>query len=859
MEQKSQSAIILIIFMLKQPKTTNYSYSNRFTDPTRGLTDAEVAESRAIYGPNELERKRKLSLIQKILHVLIEPMFLLLLITASIYFILGEVSDGIIMLILVSFVSGIEFFQSQKTDKALETLNTLSAINIDVIRNGQRIAINSKDLVVGDIVMLEEGDKIPADGVIVKIQGLGVNESALTGESEVVYKKLSDPSKNRFSLNMCYAGCDVVNGSATIQIVAVGKNTEYGKIGSALKNIKHTKTPLEKQINKLVVICTIISLTFCLIVAIVNFFYNDALAMKERVIQAIISGLTMAMATIPEEIPVVLTVFLAMGAWKLAKQHALTRNMKAVETLGAVTVLCTDKTGTLTENRMSVEAVSTSEAAFPFVAALACHKTPYDPMEIAIQEYASRRGVDVNSYNYPLVHEYAFNNEDKMMGQVWNVNGNQILSAKGAYESILPLCQLDQATKLAIIKQADDFSRQGYRVLAVAMRTNIAQVTEKLRENQLTYVGLIALTDPPRVGVEKSVALCRNAGVRIIMITGDNGDTASGIARQIGLSTNSKIITGLELENMSDEELKEQVKTTDIFARVYPNHKMRIVNALQSNHEVVAMTGDGVNDAPALKKAEIGIAMGQRGTDVAKEAADLILMDDNFSTIVDAIENGRVIYGNIKKAIEYILVIHLPIIFASLIIPLAGLPLLLLPIHVVLLELIIDPTSSIVFQRIKPDPDIMNRPPRRLNESLLNSGIVVKCILQGAAMFGAAFVAYYYLIKTGAPQNLATSIAFTTLVLANIFVVYVLQSEEYGIKNFFIDLKDKVIVAINLIILAVLLALIYVPFLGRLVGMTPLTPLQLLISLGLAVLSTFIFDLFKKPSKKKRMKNKTQV
>lgn len=841
--------------MSKQQVTTDHSYANNLTDPARGLTDAEVAESRLIYGSNELERKRKLSLIQKILHVLIEPMFLLLLVTASIYFFLGEVTDGIIMLVLVFFVSGIEFVQSQKTDKALEALNTLSAINIDVIRNGKRIAINSKDLVVGDIVMLEEGDKIPADGLIIKVQGLGVNESALTGESAVVYKKLTDTSSDRFKLNMCYAGCDVTNGSATIQIVAVGKNTEYGKIGSALKNIKHTKTPLEKQINQLVIICTIISLTFCVIVAIVNFFYNDALVMKERVVEAIISGLTMAMATIPEEIPVVLTVFLAMGAWKLAKQHALTRNMKAVETLGAVTVLCTDKTGTLTQNQMKVQAVSTEVTNFPLLAALACHKTPYDPMEIAIQEYATTEGVNVAEYDYPLVHEYAFNNEDKMMGQVWNLDGNQILCAKGAYESILPLCHLSQAAQARIIEQANDFSRQGYRVLAVASQKDIQQIPDQLRQNRLNFAGLIALVDPPRVGVEKSIKICRHAGVRVIMITGDNGDTAAGIAKQIGLSVHNKIITGNELENMSDAELKEQVKTVDIFARVYPNHKMRIVNALQSNHEVVAMTGDGVNDAPALKKAEIGIAMGQRGTDVAKEAADLILMDDNFSTIIDAIENGRVIYSNIQKAIEYILVIHIPIILASLIIPLAGLPLLLLPIHVVLLELIIDPTSSIIFQRIKPDSDVMNKPPRRLNESLLNSKLIAKCILQGSAMFGVAFVAYFYLIKTGAAQNLATSIAFTTLILANVFVVYVLQSEEYAIKNFIVDLKDKVIVAINAVIIAVLLALIYIPFLGKLVGMTPLNPLQLLVSFGLAVLSTFIFDLLKKPRRQKRAKS----
>ena len=814
----------------------------------KGLSDIEVAQSRLEHGSNELEKKRKLNLLQQILHVLAEPMFILLLVTASVYFFLGEFTDGIIMLVLVFFVSGIEFVQGRKTDKALEALDTLSAINVDVIRNGERIAIDSKDVVVGDIVLLEEGDKIPADGKIATFQGLGVNESALTGESEVVYKKQEDSSKRHFRLDMCYAGCDVTNGSGAIQITAVGKNTEYGKIGSALKSIKHTKTPLEKQINKLVVICTIISLSFCIIVSVVNFFYNDTLELKERIVQAILSGLTMAMATIPEEIPVVLTVFLAMGAWKLARHHALTRNMKAVETLGAVTVLCTDKTGTLTQNKMTVQDAFSRSADLPFIAALACHKVPYDPMEIAIQEYATDQGVELQEYqDFPLVHEYAFNNEDKMMGQIWDLNGNKILCAKGAYESILPLCGLDTDEQKQIIDHADHFSAQGYRVLAVAKREEIDVVPERLDQNKLGFVGLIAFADPPRVGVETSIVSCRNAGVRVIMITGDNGSTAAGIAKQIGLSDHDEIITGAELEDMSDEELERRVKTTNIFARVYPNHKMRIVKALQSNHEVVAMTGDGVNDAPALKKAEIGIAMGQRGTNVAKEAADLILLDDNFSTIVDAIENGRVIYSNIKKAIEYILVIHIPIILASLIVPLADLPLLLLPIHVVMLELIIDPTSSIIFQRIQPDPGIMDEPPRPLKESLLNSVTVIRCVLQGSAMFGVTFMAYYYLLKAGAAQDLATGVAITTLILANILVVYVLQSEEYAVKNFLIDLKDKVIVMINTIILAVLLLLIYVPFLNRLVGMAPLSIVQLLAALGLALLSTFVFDLFKKP------------
>lgn len=831
-----------------KPNLQEISFS---VDKLSGLTDAEITKSRFEHGANVLKAKAKRNIFQKVLHVLMEPMFLLLFGAASIYFLVGEVTDGVIMLCCVLFVSGIEFFQEQKTDKALEVLNTLSAINIRVIRNGKTVVVGSEDLVVGDLVVLAEGDKIPADGVILETQGLGVNESALTGESAVVHKKLVDNSKERFKLNMCYAGCDVTNGSAVIRLTAVGSQTEYGKIGSTLDSIEKVKTPLEKQIGHLIAICTIISLTFCIIVTVVNFFYNSGLALGDRIVESVLSGITMAMATIPEEIPVVLTVFLAMGAWKLAQQHALTRNMKAVETLGAVTVLCTDKTGTLTQNKMTVQEVFTDSPDFAKVAALACPKTPYDPMEIAIQDYALQHGADASLYQAPLVREYLFNNEDKMMGQVWDLDDQRLLCVKGAYETVLPLCDLSKTQLAQIIEQAKAFSSLGYRVLALAEQTKVTRFHAELEDYRLDFVGLIALVDPPRVGVKNSVKLCQGAGVRIIMITGDNGETAEGVARQIGLRNCSEVITGTMLEKMSDQELKERVKTTNIFARVYPDHKMRIVKALQDNHEVVAMTGDGVNDAPALKKAEIGIAMGQRGTNVAKEAADLILMDDKFSTIVDAIANGRTIYSNIKKAISYILVVHIPIILISLFVPLAGLPLLLLPVHVVLLELIIDPTSSIVFQRLKAEANVMKRPPRPLGESLLNFPTIARCLLQGAVIFGVVFLSYLYLIRTGAAQNLASTFAFVTLIFSNVLVVYVLQSDELALKNFFLDFKDKVIVIINVVIVAVLLLLIYIPLFNRLIGAVPLGPLELLAAIGLAILATFVFDLAKRPWRKK--------
>lgn len=811
----------------------------------QGLSSKEVLESRAKYGMNMMEKKKKESLFSKVLNVFKEPMFLLLLITASIYFILGEVGDGIIMLCFILFISGIEFFQEQKTDKALEALNTLSALNVKVLRDGKIQEIDSKDIVMGDIILLEEGDKVSADGILLECQGLGMNESSLTGESEVVYKKIQEDNENHFKWNMCYAGTDVANGSALMKVVAIGSQTEYGKIGKALNAISKEKTPLEKQIKKLVIVCTIISFIFFIFVLIVNFMVHSDLQFNERLIQSILPAITVVMSSIPEEIPVVLTVFLAMGAWQLAKKNALTKNMKAVETLGAVTVLCTDKTGTLTENKMQVQNCFIKDDDFYRVALLACSKEPYDPMEIAIQDACFTHQISKELYRYTCLHEYIFNHEDKMMGQVWQLEQNKILCVKGAYENVLPLCHLKQTEYDEIVKQAMEYSKKGYRVLALAKNDHMEQIPETLKENTLSFVGLIALVDPPRHGVKESIQSCYEAGVRVIMITGDNGDTAKGIASQIGLKQHTKVITGEELEKMSDEELEKKVKETNIFARVYPNHKMRIVKALQKHQEVVAMTGDGVNDAPALKRASIGIAMGKRGTNVSKEASDMILMDDHFNTIVDAIKNGRVIYSNIKKAISYILVIHMPIALACLFVPLLHLPVFLLPIHIVLLELIIDPTSSIIFERLKPDNNVMKEKPRKINDPIISSSIIVKCILQVVAIFAGFFGSYYHLIKNGMDPVFSVTFSFTVLVLSNIFVVYVLQSNEFALKNMIIDLKDKVIAFINFVIILMLLFIIYVPFLQKIVGTTPLTLKELFCAILISIMVTLPFDLLK--------------
>lgn len=805
----------------------------------KGLTNNEVVISREKNGSNIQQQRKKESLINKILSIFKEPMFLLLIIAASVYFIVGEYGDGITMLIFVLAVCTIEFIQETKTDKALEELNKLSSLNVKVIRNGKKEIINSEEIVVGDIVILEEGDRVPADGKILYTQSLGINESSLTGESEIVYKNKEEDLKNHFKLNMCYSGTDVVNGLGIIEVTSVGKNTEFGLIGQSLNNIKKEKTPLEKQINKLVFICTIVSITVFILTIIINYINHPELTPTKRIVDSLLAGITIAMATIPEEIPVILTVFLAMGSWSLTKKNTLTKNMKAIETLGTVNVLCTDKTGTITENKMIVEDIYTNSETFIKTLYQSCPQVAYDPMEIALKKYCQEKE---KTNTGSITKEYPFKAETKMMGQIWN---NKELCVKGAYENVLPLCNLDKENYKQVKSKINEYSKEGYRVLAIAKNDNLKNIPNSLTEAKLTFEGLVALYDPPRKGVKESLEECYSAGIRVIMITGDNGKTAASIAKKINLNNYDEVITGLELEAMSDDELFERVKTTNIFARVYPNHKMRIVNALQRNNLIVAMTGDGVNDAPALKKANIGIAMGQRGTNVAKESADIILLDDNFNTIVKAIGKGRSIYKNIQSAISYVIAIHIPLALLSLFVPIFKLPTLLLPIHVMLLELLIDPTSSIIFQRIKPTPSIMLEKPRNIDEPILNLKTTIRNILQGILIFIVTFITYLYLIKNNTNINLSITITYTILVLSIILIAYQLKSNNSTIKSFLEGLKDKISLMVNTTILLGLLLLIYIPFLNKTANTHPLELKHWIYIILLTLIAVLPFDIMK--------------
>ncbi|MBB6402339.1 Ca2+-transporting ATPase [Methanococcus maripaludis] len=819
-----------------------------FKEDYFGLTDLEVKQYRETYGKNELLQKKKKTLLSRILKILTEPMFVLLFIAAFIYFFLGEPRDGSIMVISVIFICAIEFFQEWRTDRTLQALKELSSPKSTVIRNGKMMTIDSNELTVNDLLILKEGEKIAADGIIVENYGLGVNESTLTGESEIVWKKIDleeDETLEHWKKNICYAGTSVTQGRAVVKVIHIGSETEYGKIGKDIFSVESMPTPLEKQTGELVKYSAIAAFFMLLLIVMVNFYYMGS------VTDSILSGVTVAMAIIPEEFPVILTVFLAMGAWRLANKNSLIRRIPAVETLGSISLLCVDKTGTLTKNQMEVKETyfdsKFNETELMTFACLASETEAYDPMEKAILSYSKSIKIDIDELcTGCLLHEYPFSSETRMMGNVWNKDNKKFIALKGSFENIINLCDLKESEKLNLEKKSIEMAKKGYRVIAVAKKTDVININQRLDEYTFEFVGLIGLMDPPREGVSKAMKICNNAGIRVVMLTGDNGTTAKSIAKSIGLKNSENVLTGNEIDSMSDEKLLEKIKVTNIFSRVIPKHKLRIIKAFKELGEIVAMTGDGVNDAPALKYADIGVAMGKRGTEVAKEASDMILLDDNFETIVETIHDGRRIYDNIKKAIGYVFVIHIPVFLTALFAPLLKLPLLLLPINVVLLEFIIDPTCSIVFERQPAEKNIMLRKPRMPAEPLLDYSLIFKAIIQGLTIFAFTFGSYVYLLHQGFEVNTARTFAFVILIAANFFLVYVNQSEIESVFSAFKKFKnDMLLWLVNIGIFGGILIMLYVPSATEIAKTVPLTEKQLLIALLISGASTLWWEVVK--------------
>lgn len=814
------------------------------TERINGLTTKEALRLQGEYGLNELVKNEKPNPLKKFIGIFKEPMFLLLVGASTIYFILGQPKEGIVMLAFVISVVSITFVQEWKTEKTMNALKDLTSPQVYALRDGEKVLIKSSELVPGDVIYIAEGERIPADCQVIEASNFSVDESILTGESEHVFKlpkELSESSDDHWKKYMLYAGTLSVFGKCTAIVKLTGFNSEYGKIGKAVSEAKDELTPLQKKMGELVKAIAIAGIILCFSVMLLSYFYN------KNLLSSILSGITLAMALIPEEFPVVLAVFLSLGAFRLAKKNALMRKISAVETLGSTTVLCVDKTGTITQNRMKVKKVyvnnelqdstAFTDENLSKISILACEKEPYDPMEKAIIENGEKN-ISLNElYNLELCQKFAFDSKTKRMANIFKLNGGYYASVKGSPETIMPLCNLSDEEVKRIEEVIDKMASKGLRVLAFAECKN-NKLLEKLEDYPLNFKGLVGLQDPPKDGVLEAINICNNAGIRVVMITGDYSKTAVAIGEEIGLKFASKSITGDEIDCMSEQQLCEAVKSCDVFSRVIPEHKMKIIKALKNNGDIVAMTGDGVNDAPALKNADIGIAMGKRGTEVAKEAAHMILLDDNFTTIVESVRDGRRIFDNIRKAVVYIMIIHIPIAALALFAPIFNLPQILLPMHIMLLELIIDPTCSIIFEGESAEPYIMNQPPRSPKEPLLTKGLTKKVIAQGVTMFLAAFLPFHYLVDAGNSVEYARSFSLITLIVANVILVLVNRSNTQYLIHIFKEKENKARLFINSISLVILACIVYIPILQSLFKTSAVDLKMLIAAVLLGILST---------------------
>jgi Ca2+-transporting ATPase len=749
----------------------------------KGLSAAEVISSRQEHGPNSLDFKRENYLTAALKKLLAEPMIILLLAASSVYFITGNNSDGIFMISAIILVSATSLFHDARSNKSLNKLKELSAPHCKVIREHKTLLIPTDDVVVGDHIIAEEGTMIPADGKIVSSNDFSVDESALTGES------LSVSKNQESSDNMVYKGTTVVGGLAIALVTATGNNTKLGRVGRSLVDIKEEKTPLELQIRKFVKNMMFAGLAIFIIVWLINFFASRDVA------DSLLKALTLAMSIVPEEIPVAFTTFMALGAWRLSKMGVIAKQMKTVETLGSATVICTDKTGTITENRMSLaklytlssnkiketkDMLSDDEKALLETAMWASEPVPFDPMEIAIHRQYSFLFASDQRKNYKMIHEYPLSGKPPMMTHIFeNAEGGRIIAAKGAPEALMAISDLSEAQREQLQVTLNTMMSDGHRVLAVgsahAHKKDFPQLQQEFR---FDFKGLLAFYDPPKKNIKKVLEQFYDAGIDMKIITGDNAATTAAIAREIGFRGANRTITGEELMKVPQEKFAEKVHNTTIFSRMYPEAKLKVIEALKSRGHVVAMTGDGINDGPALKAAHIGIAMGRKGTEIAKDAASLVLMEDDLSKMVDAVAMGRKIYNNLKKAIRYIISIHIPIILTVLLPLVLGwlYPNIFSPVHIIFLELIMGPTCSVIYENEPLEESLMKQRPRKFTKTFFNAKELGLSIAQGLAITAGTLLIYQYGVGRNMGEDSIRTLVFITIVSANIFLTLVNRS-----------------------------------------------------------------------------------
>jgi Ca2+-transporting ATPase len=828
-----------------------------------GISQKEAADLLEKEGYNELPSSKPKSVFKIAFDVVKEPMFLLLVACGTLYLILGDIQEGLMLLSFVFVVMGIEFYQEKKTEKALDALKDLASPRALVIRDGETIRISGKEVVKGDIVVLQEGDRVPADALVVRNNNLLADESLLTGESVPVRKREWREEDTIFTpggddLPAVYSGSMIVQGNGLVKVTATALHTEIGKIGKALESVKEEPTQLKREMGTLVKRLTLIGVFLCIVViAIYTITRGDLL-------KGFLAGITLAMAMLPEEFPVVLTIFLALGAWRMSKKSVLTRKPAAIETLGSATVLCTDKTGTLTQNKMTItrlfngtdysNVVSDVSLEEPFheiieYGILSSQVNPYDPMEKAIintGDQLLQNSAHIHT-DWVMEKEYPLSKDLLAMSRVFSNTGTKakVIAVKGAPEAIFDLCHLKTERIAGYEKAVAEMASEGLRIIGVARANLISgELPKSQHDFDFEFIGLIGLSDPIRKNVPDAVKECYKAGIRVIMITGDYSVTATNIGKEIGIRNPELCITGSELKDMTEDELCERINDVNIFARVIPEQKLKIVNALKRNKEIVAMTGDGINDAPALKTSNIGIAMGEKGTDVAREASSLVLLDDNFASIVGAVKMGRKIFDNLQKALGYIFAIHVPIAGLSLIpVLFADLPLILWPVHIVFLELIIDPACSMIFEAEKEEKNVMSRPPKDINEPFFGAKKIFFSCMQGVGILVICLLVYFIGLKVGYTERSVRTLTFVTLIVSNIAVIISNRSWTSGFFKILITPNKAVMWIVGGAIIFLTLIL-HVPFLLNL--FQKIGYLELLICTVSGFSSVIWFEVYKK-------------
>lgn len=785
----------------------------------QGLSSKRAAEQLKQHGYNELPSAKPKGIWQIAVEVMKEPMFILLICCGALYIILGDYLEGISLLCSVTIIIFITFYQHRKSEKSLEVLRQLSSPRALVFRDANEVRIAGREVVPGDIIILHEGDRVPADAIMLESNHLTVDESLLTGESVPVIKYEAEKSE-------IFSGTLVVQGKGVAEVTRTGTHTEFGKIGTSLKDIEQDSTRLQREMKRL--IRNLFIAGGVISVGVVAAFYFT----RGNLLNSLLTGLSAAMAILPEEFPVVLTVFLALGAWRLSKNNVLTRKPSAIETLGSVTVLCSDKTGTITQNKMAVVALHAygntySKTDFspdkkPIADLLtvlfhASAQNSIDPMEKAIgQEYEK---IKAPALQLKLLKEYPLSKDLFAMTRVFESEHDKSISAycKGAPEAVFKLCGLSDSELARYTSIVHSMAENGYRILASATANSLnANLPEKQSDMHFAFSGLVAFEDPIRPEVAKAIKECKDAGIKVIMITGDYPATAKSIAAQIGLQSDNAVLTGAELKTMNADVLKQRIKDTYIFARIVPEQKLQIIQALKANGEIVAMTGDGVNDAPALKAADIGVAMGLKGTDVAREASSLVLLDDNFASIVHAIRSGRKVFDNLQKAMSYIIAIHIPII-GLVLLPafFSWLPVLLMPLHIVFMELIIDPVCSVAFESEQEEKGIMNRSPRKPDELFFGWRKMLFSLLKGSMVLAMVVSVYFLSLNEGHSPAEVRAIAFSSLIIGNVFLILTSLSDSRNVIAVILE-KNIAVLIISVVAFVLLVLTISIPVLQHL-------------------------------------------